>query len=416
VGYIDLTKARAQMTALGLEALLVTLPENFTYVTGFGSLLANMWYEAGVPTAWALVPVGDEPLAVVVCEPELGGVKAASGIGDARAYPIWVDMDQVSAEQATEPDIRAALRSAPSAQAKPIQRPGCFEPQLILGLVTDLLRERGLLKARIGIELDFISQRSFSLLQPWLPGVQFADGQGLLRELRLVKTSQEIEHLRAATWLAEQGILAATQGITENTRHGEIRVRYQTGAAEAVQRRPGLSGFQGGGASVRVGPKPWVSTPDATVKLGDQIMFDCGTVVSGYHSDIGRVFTHGKATAAQKQIQAALVHAHDVARQAMRPGNRFCDVFQAGIRAMHEAGFGTYRRGHLGHSVGLYVLEEGPYICATEVHPIEPGMVLALEAPWYIDGIGGFQCEDNILVTENSNESFNELTRELVEI
>jgi Xaa-Pro aminopeptidase len=68
----------------------------------------------------------------------------------------------------------------------------------------------------------------------------------------------------------------------------------------------------------------------------------------------------------------------------------------------------------LGHSVGLDRLEERPMISAGETRVLEPNMVLAIELPWYIDGVGGFQCEDIVRVTENGCESFNETTRELV--
>jgi Xaa-Pro aminopeptidase len=152
------------------------------------------------------------------------------------------------------------------------------------------------------------------------------------------------------------------------------------------------------------------------VRPGDQIMFDCGASIHGFHSDIGRTFVYARATDAQKRIQSALVRAHDAALAKVRPGNRLCDVFQAGMEAMHAAGFETYRRGHLGHSIGLDALEETPVIGAAETRVLEPGMVLAVELPWYIDGVGGFQCENVIHVTETGFEDLNTSTRELVVI
>jgi Xaa-Pro aminopeptidase len=43
-------------------------------------------------------------------------------------------------------------------------------------------------------------------------------------------------------------------------------------------------------------------------------------------------------------------------------------------------------------------------------------MVLAFEVPYYANGVGGFQNEDNVLITANGHESFNALPMELVEI
>ena len=412
---IDIDKARAQMAAAGLDALLIALPENLAYTTGFPSLLSNMWYEAGLPTAWALLPLKSDP-AMIVPENEVRGAQAASGYQDVRGYPVWVDVDRLTAAEAAGPDFQAALLDSPSAGIKPAQRPGFFSHELILDRLHDLLGERGLLEGNIGVEQDFVSLNTAALLRGKLPDITFADGSDILRELRLIKTPKEIEHLRSATWLAEQGIHGAISNTREGTRHADIRLHFQVGAANAVLQRPELTGFQGSGAGVRVGPNPWFATPDATVQPGDQVMFDCGAIVNGYHSDIGRSFSFRKASEAQKHIQSALVKAHDAALAATKPGNRFCDIFQAGMDSMHKDGYETYRRGHLGHSVGLDRLEERPMISASETRVLEPNMVLAIELPWYIDGLGGFQCEDIVRVTETGFETFNETTRELVVI
>ncbi|MDR7418395.1 MAG: Xaa-Pro peptidase family protein [Armatimonadota bacterium] len=412
---MDLKRATQRMADLGVDALLVSAPKNVTHVTGFSSLLGEMWYEAGLPTTWAVVPATGENLAMVVAENEVAGARVSSGIEDVRGYPVWVNLDAVSDADLATLDVAVALRRSRSGRAVPARKPGFFDPVVILDMLKQTLDARGLLNARVGLDLDFISQGAFSRLQRAVPDVTFVDASPLLRELRSIKTLQEIAHVRTAVWVAEQAILAAVAGVSETTRHGDIRLRFQMGALQAVARR-GVSGFRAAGASVRIGPRPWVATPEALVRPGDQIMFDCGANVQGLQSDIARTFVYARASDAQHRIQAALVRAHDAALAAVRPGNRFCDVFRAGLEAMHAAGFDTYCRGHLGHSIGLDPLEETPVISETETRVLEPGMVLAVELPWYIDGIGGFQCENVICVTETGFEDLNTLTRDLVVI
>lgn len=414
-GPVDLKKATSHMAAHKIDALLVSAPRNVTHVTGFSSLMGEMWYEAGLPTTWALVPATGENRALVVAENEIAGARLSSSIEDVRGYPVWVNLDSVSDAHVAAFDIATALREARSGRPKPERRPGFFDPVVILDVLRQLLKARGLLDAHIGLDLDFISQGAFTRLQGAVPGITFVDASPLLRELRSVKVPQEIAHLRTAVWVAEQGILAAVEGVNEATSHADIRLRFQMGALKAVQRHR-VSGFRTSGASVRIGPNPWVSTPDAIVRPGDQIMFDCGANVHGLQSDIARTFVYARATETQKRIQSALVRAHDAALATVRPGNRFCDVYRAGLEAVHAAGFDTYLRGHIGHSVGLDPLEETPVISAAETRMLEPGMVLAVELPWYIDGIGGFQCEDIVCVTEAGFEDFNTLTRDLVVI
>ena len=68
---------------------------------------------------------------------------------------------------------------------------------------------------------------------------------------------------------------------------------------------------------------------------------------------------------------------------------------------MWDQGFETYARGHFGHGVGASIWsEEWPFISADSDAVLEPGMVMAFETPWYIDGLGGFIIEDQVLITE----------------
>ena len=48
--------------------------------------------------------------------------------------------------------------------------------------------------------------------------------------------------------------------------------------------------------------------------------------------------------------------------------------------------------------------------------PIEAGMVLAFETPFYVDGEGGFIIEDQFLITDTGAQAAWSLERELVEL
>jgi Xaa-Pro aminopeptidase len=60
--------------------------------------------------------------------------------------------------------------------------------------------------------------------------------------------------------------------------------------------------------------------------------------------------------------------------------------------------------------------EEWPFISADSNVPIEPGMVLAFECPWYINGLGGLIIENQILITEKGPEVMNSLPIDLIEV
>ncbi len=74
----------------------------------------------------------------------------------------------------------------------------------------------------------------------------------------------------------------------------------------------------------------------------------------------------------------------------------------------------NYSRGHLGHSDGLTQhFEEPPFIAPNELRPLVPNMVLSLEMPYYLYGVGAFQLERMVLVTEDGHEVLDSLPFEL---
>ncbi len=131
--------------------------------------------------------------------------------------------------------------------------------------------------------------------------------------------------------------------------------------------------------------------------------------MGGYHSDIGRTYAQ-EPTPNQIRVHGALRDALAEAQAVVAPGNTFAAVFAAGTVAMYAAGFDTYSRGHLGHSVGLgHNYEEPPFIAPDEVRPLVPGMVVSLELPLYLHGLGHFQLERMLLVTESGRQVLDDL-------
>jgi len=84
------------------------------------------------------------------------------------------------------------------------------------------------------------------------------------------------------------------------------------------------------------------------------------------------------------------------------------------LQSMRRDGFGEYCRGHFGHAVGGSVgIEEWPFFSADNQEVIEADMVVALEAPFYGQGLGALMIEDQFLVTANGAECMNRLPRGL---
>jgi Xaa-Pro dipeptidase len=410
MGYVDISRAQLLLAQSELDGLLVVSPENFDYFAGVSGYPVTMWRRAG-PAA-ALLAVDGET-AFVVPETIEAAVARANPQARIFSHPLWIESIDVGQDGPGAIEERVALVTSNRQHT----RPETYDPSLVEARLREAFTALGLKGRRVGIELEFIPVVDMERLRALFPDTHFVNSSQLIRELRLIKTPAEIDLLRRGVKLTEQGILAALEGLDETTIALDIRARYHEGCFAASRQQREL-GFQAARTSVHLGPMLWAMTdPRRAARRGDLVQFDSGVWISGYQTDIGRTFTFGPATAAQERIQAALLAGYRAGMAELQPGRRFSDVFFAVQEAVRAAGFPSYARGHVGHSIGSAVDgEEWPWISATESRLLEPGTVLAFEVPYYINGIGGFQNESDILITTDGHESFNTLPLELVQV
>jgi Xaa-Pro aminopeptidase len=197
---IDRARSQSLLRAAGLDALALFQPENFRYATGVAAGVATMWGRAG--SAIALVPADENAkLAAVISD---HAYVAAAHLGDRidfRTHRIWIDMVTVENARTIE-DINVAYRQANNVGP----RAETFDQDAAFRLLGDLLAERGLSKARIGVDLEFMPAADFAALKKALPSVDWQDASILVKRLRLIKNAREIEYLRNAAHYAESGL------------------------------------------------------------------------------------------------------------------------------------------------------------------------------------------------------------------
>jgi len=166
---------------------------------------------------------------------------------------------------------------------------------------------------------------------------------------------------------------------------------------------------------ISVGNNPWGGS--AAITEGDLIKVDVGCLVEGYTSDSARTFVFGKPDTTKLEIYNALLAGFEAGIRCLRPGVQLKEVYHSTLGAIRKCGFPDYMRGHFGHGLGAGLgSEQWPFISADEETKLLPGMVMAFECPWYIDGLGGMIIENQFLVTDNGYEMMNTLPLGLEEI
>jgi len=410
MGYVNLHRVRRLLEQHRLDGLLVVSPENFEYFSGVSGFPVTMWRQAGPASA---IVSANSDVAFVIPEVNEAAVRRANPQASVWSYPLWIEQLDVAALG----DLEITEAVARTTAGRENVRPETYDQKHLDDCLLDALGTLNLWGKRIGVELEFAPAAHFERLRTLLSGVELVNSSSLIRELRLIKTDQEIDILRRAVRLTEQGIVAALEDVATTTLALDIRARFSE-ACTTIARQQREHGFQAARTTVHLGPWLWAQTnPERPAQRGDLIQFDSSVQLHGYKTDIGRTFVFGEASAAQQHIQDALLAGFAAGLEQLRPGQRFCDVFFAVQEAVRAAGFPSYARGHVGHSIGSDIDgEEWPWLSAQEERIIEPGMVLAFEVPYYVNGVGGFQNEDQILITADGHESFNSLPLELISV
>lgn len=400
---IDRARAQTLLAAEGLEGLVLFRPEAFRYATGLNAGVATMWGRAG--SAIALVPAdAGAPLAAVMSDHAAGSARPI----DIRTHRIWIDGVTVS-DATTIAEVDAAYRN--SGNVGP--RPETFDQMACFGLLRDLLAERGLTKATLGVDCDFMPAADFALLQRAIPDVTWRDGSQVLRRLRLIKNDREIERLRRAAHCAEAGLESLMRAARPGLQVADLSAAWLSGARAAASQ--GGFGLSGSWDYISIGPD--LQNAAAILGTGDLIKADVGTLVDGYSSDGARTFVWGQPAPLAAEIYKALLDAFLTGVDVLRPGKIFGEVHEAMLSAMRRHGFNEYYRGHFGHSVGSAAgIEEWPFLSHGNPIVIEPGMVLALEAPFYANGLGALMIEEQFLITAEGALTMNRLPRELISI
>jgi Xaa-Pro dipeptidase len=233
-------------------------------------------------------------------------------------------------------------------------------------------------------------------------GARLVDGAALVDQVRMLKTPEEVRRLRRATEVIEAAYEAALKTAREGMTESELAL-----AMDCETMRLGCEPV-----FTVIGFGERSALPNAIpggrrLRPGDIVRFDIGCRSDGYYSDIARTAVFGPASERQRRYYDAILEGEERAIEEVRPGVPASQVFATAVEATRQAGIPHYDRHHAGHGIGLY-LYDLPLLNQSTETPLEEGMVLEVETPYYELGFGGLQVEDTVLVTDSG---YQRLTR-----
>ncbi|HLW47683.1 MAG TPA: Xaa-Pro peptidase family protein [bacterium] len=394
-----LHRARARMRMLehGLDALVATSPENVTYATGYGNWTIYTFRDQEV---YGVVPK-DGPVALVVPIDAMDHL-AQVPVDAARLYTYGTFHTMrdpnvtLAGEEARLFDLREHTGHYSDALAALRQALGDLKAGASIGV-----DERGMPPSRWRRLVSTLSDRTI------------VEAHDLFRVIRMVKTDEEIARLRATARAVEQAMLAAFERAAPGVTEAELEQTFRE-AAIARGVTPGHYETSAGTRSSGCFP----ASATYHLRQGDVIKSDVGGRLRGYWADTGRVAALGASPAKLARYHEALTSGiHAILRQ-VKPGVTGADLFRTGVEAVRAGGIPQYRRHHVGHAIGLEFYEApilndagGP---AGGDLPLETGMVINVELPYYELGLGGLQIEDTLVVRPDGYERLTSAPHEML--
>jgi Xaa-Pro aminopeptidase len=319
-----------------------------------------------------------------------------------------------------EPQFREAQRTAWNKDVRYFNfyNPRDPRPPMIraVEMAIDVLGERKL-SGRVGIELSQTSQicdRMVGEPTVYWQGYydafrascrEVVDATPLLSEVRMVKTTQEIERMRLANELAAIGMEYARKNIKPGMKESEVAAMIE-GHIHSV----GV-GYKGKVEMARAFTLVWsgkgIATFTATshrpVIENEPTLVEIWVCADGYWTDLTKNICPGRLTSEYNRLLDQLLKIFADGISCVRDGAALGEIDRTLRKGIEDAGYPGQPSHPVAHGVGARA-HEPPYSHQAAPGAMRSGMVLAIEPGVYWEGGGGLRLEDNFLVTATGCE------------
>ncbi|MDH4100319.1 MAG: Xaa-Pro peptidase family protein [Nitrospirota bacterium] len=263
---------------------------------------------------------------------------------------------------------------------------------------------------RVGLEAKNVTLDLHDRVIAAMPDAELIAVIDLVEEFRIVKDAGELDKMREAIRRAESSLTALLPRLKPGLPEREFALMLEEEVRRAGARKIPFDTIVASGLR---GALPHGVASDKKLESGEMITIDFGAEAGGYFSDMTRtVFLGSSPTAKQQEIHDTVRKAQDAAIAAVKPGVPMVDIDAAARKVIVDAGYGDYFGHGTGHGVGLAVHEQ-PNASPQGKGEAREGMVFTIEPGIYIPDLGGVRIEEMVLVTATGCEVLTSFPREL---
>ncbi len=365
-----LARVQKEITARGVDVLMVTHLENIYYLTGyrtigFYSFMALFVQPAGDPTHFGRF------------------IEKSSLQGSA-----WID--DLELHQDTEAYIDACTR---------------------------IIKERGWDRGTIGIDKSawYLTIDDFEKLQARLPNVRWVDSSLIVESMRLIKSPAEQNYSRKAGKAASEGMRSAFGALRAGITEDDLMAASYSGLFRMGSEYPGLPPLINSGVRHTMAHSMAEGNP---VKEGDAVYFEVGASIKRYHAATLRIGYVGTPPKLFLDLTDLCRRSVDAGLAQMKPGNPAEAVDHAARKVIADAGYGDKFRHKAGYSIGIAFPPDWSeartmMLRGGEKRPLQPGMVFHFLPAVFEYKEYGVGLSETVLITENGYEILTDVEQKL---
>ncbi|ADU31479.1 M24 family metallopeptidase [Evansella cellulosilytica] len=275
-------------------------------------------------------------------------------------------------------------------------------------LIKEEFNKRNIPMKKVAVEKS-LSWDRMKEIQQFNGDVELFEVDEAILNQRIIKSEEEVVHLKEAAKLADYGVKVGVRALKEGITEMEVLATIEYELKKKGIREMSFS------TMVLFGEKagdPHGNPGNRKLKKGDAVLFDLGVVCNGYCSDITRTVFFDHVKEEDQEVYEVVLSAQEASISLCSPGNKISQLDAAARQKIADHGFAEYFPHRIGHGLGIEV-HEYPSLNATNNSVLKAGMTFTIEPGIYVPNKVGVRIEDDVLITNDGHELLTKFPRAL---
>ncbi len=283
--------------------------------------------------------------------------------------------------------------------------------------LVEIIKKRKWDNQNIGLEMDshYFTAFCYETIKKGLPNAHLKDAKRLVNWVRVIKSESEIQFMKSAARIVENGMKTAFKVINPGVRQcdavADIQKALFNGTKEFGGDYPSIATLLPTGKGTSASH---LTATDEKFVSGEATIIEIAGAYKRYHCPMARTVLLGEKDKKKIDTMKATNEALDAGISAVKPGNTVDDIAQKFWNVLDK--YKIKKESRTGYSIGIgYPPDWGEQtfnILKGDKTVLQPNVTFHMIAVMQFDD-WGVEASEAVRVTETGSELFCNLSREL---